>query len=493
MIVLSLLFIIIALILFTVFNRKKESLWLISLFSSFILVNLGLMLYYAKLGGLSSNEQILFFLVPNIKRSLQSLIITLDSIARILTIGQLSFVFFALMFSLNLTGFLHHRPWIIVCVAIFPITSILLSDPAFGIMHTQNSRYFITVFTGFCLRGYSLCAIFIMWYEYHRRRVFWMRRHFFFILVLAIDLITYFLIFGLVNPISICYPDYYGIFTNGFPLYKLQFSLSAWVITTIIFLLFIVLGFISLFWYTELTVSDKHDKIELERQITIANMGTKVFIHGMKNQLFAQQILLEQIQQQMASENISEQFRNYFQEVNHINQTMMERMDILHKSFHNNKLSMTPHLMSDIVKNAIEKSRQQLKNVSCDLWLEEDALVLVDMNYFCEAIYNLIINAKDAISASDQRDFGKITISLSSDHTWCAIKVQDNGIGIEKSKLKQIFEPFYTKKNTNYNWGVGLTSARQIVRSHFGHLFVESHPGIGSVFTVVLPRFYYKQ
>ena len=67
--------------------------------------------------------------------------------------------------------------------------------------------------------------------------------------------------------------------------------------------------------------------------------------------------------------------------------------------------------------------------------------------------------------------------------------MRDNGTGIDENERKRIFEPFYSNKNTNYNWGMGLYHVRTIVRSHLGTLRVEYRKGGGGVFFILLPRY----
>jgi signal transduction histidine kinase len=70
---------------------------------------------------------------------------------------------------------------------------------------------------------------------------------------------------------------------------------------------------------------------------------------------------------------------------------------------------------------------------------------------------------------------------------WLIIKIEDNGTGIAQDQIDMIFDPFYTNKNTTKNWGVGLSYAKQIVKGHYGDIHVESKPGTGSSFQLLLP------
>ena len=72
---------------------------------------------------------------------------------------------------------------------------------------------------------------------------------------------------------------------------------------------------------------------------------------------------------------------------------------------------------------------------------------------------------------------------------WTVLEVRDNGGGIPPELQSRIYEPFFTSKNTNYNWGMGLYYVRRIVKSHFGRLRLESRMGEGSSFFIMLPLY----
>jgi signal transduction histidine kinase len=67
------------------------------------------------------------------------------------------------------------------------------------------------------------------------------------------------------------------------------------------------------------------------------------------------------------------------------------------------------------------------------------------------------------------------------------IMVRDSGVGIPRENLNRIFDAFFTTKSKVSGVGLGLSVSYGIVRLHRGTIEVESEPGLGSAFTVVLP------
>jgi two-component system NtrC family sensor kinase len=96
---------------------------------------------------------------------------------------------------------------------------------------------------------------------------------------------------------------------------------------------------------------------------------------------------------------------------------------------------------------------------------------------------NLILNARDAIPEG-----GRITIATSAgeDGSLC-VEISDTGIGIAPENVAKIYDPFYTTKGVGQGTGLGLAVTYGIVQEHTGRIGVESTPGRGTTFRIMLP------
>ena len=114
-----------------------------------------------------------------------------------------------------------------------------------------------------------------------------------------------------------------------------------------------------------------------------------------------------------------------------------------------------------------------------------------------QAVMNLALNARDAMPTGGILKISARSVTVSSETAeqhveavpgeYVEIAVRDNGCGIEKDALPSIFEPFYTTKEVGKGTGLGLSTVYGIAKQHEGWVTVESTPGEGSRFAMLLP------
>jgi two-component system NtrC family sensor kinase len=103
-----------------------------------------------------------------------------------------------------------------------------------------------------------------------------------------------------------------------------------------------------------------------------------------------------------------------------------------------------------------------------------------------QILLNFLMNATQA---SDKHDsWIKLNVTVNNgERKHMSIEVSDNGCGIDKETQLKIFDPFYTTKSQGEGTGLGLYVCHTLVERLKGRIEVESEPGKGSVFRLILP------
>jgi len=133
------------------------------------------------------------------------------------------------------------------------------------------------------------------------------------------------------------------------------------------------------------------------------------------------------------------------------------------------------------------RAKAQAQGITLKLLLPPELPeVLADVRGMEEVFTNLISNA---IKYSP--DGGEVTVTAEAQGDFLEVGVTDKGIGIEPEEIPKIFEQFYRVKHPKtrhvIGTGLGLPIVKGIVEAHRGSVTVESTPGKGSTFKVVLP------
>lgn len=102
-----------------------------------------------------------------------------------------------------------------------------------------------------------------------------------------------------------------------------------------------------------------------------------------------------------------------------------------------------------------------------------------------QVFMNLILNARDAMPSG-----GTLRIETESADHMLLVRIGDTGIGIAAENIAKIYDPFFTTKSVGQGTGLGLAVSYGIVQEHAGRIFVESHPGRGTTFTIKIPSRY---
>jgi len=188
---------------------------------------------------------------------------------------------------------------------------------------------------------------------------------------------------------------------------------------------------------------------------------------------------------QMSSPALDNEKRQRF------SQKILERLQYLERQVNDmlifakdGRLAMETFSLAELLDHLRETVKDYTVSGRIDLQIinevQNDAM-LGNENALRGALLNLLNNAVDAVG-----QVGCIRISVGQlDGFKLRIVIKDDGPGIDQELRQRIFEPFFTTKPQGT--GLGLAVVDSVVKAHGGHVHVESEPGLGTVFSIILP------
>jgi len=143
----------------------------------------------------------------------------------------------------------------------------------------------------------------------------------------------------------------------------------------------------------------------------------------------------------------------------------------------------------DLLEGALEMVRGRLRRSRIEISIEHGDVPPVTCvpAQISQVILNLLVNATQAVEATNPPDGGKIRFTSAVVGPAVALSIIDNGCGIEPDSFHRLFDPFYTTKSVGEGTGLGLSICHGIVTGHNGRIEVESRLGEGTTFRILLP------
>ncbi|WP_276356710.1 sensor histidine kinase [Cohnella caldifontis] len=206
--------------------------------------------------------------------------------------------------------------------------------------------------------------------------------------------------------------------------------------------------------------------------------------HLMKNRLTNMTILARKVKEEAANPdrpNIVRDLDLMVEEMDRLNR-MIARMQ---KQLEEVTLDKKPNRLADVIELAIRSNDGFIHSKGVTVRFEESADLTLpcDSLHLQEALGNMIRNAIEAMKPGE----GVLTIRIVKKTRSVDLLLKDNGTGIAKKEQARIFDPFYSTKHGEHNFGLGLPYARMVAQKHGGDLLVNSEEGQGTEFTLRLP------
>jgi putative PEP-CTERM system histidine kinase len=218
-------------------------------------------------------------------------------------------------------------------------------------------------------------------------------------------------------------------------------------------------------------------KLLQAKQVEAFQTMSTFFVHDLKNTASTLSLMLQNLPVHFNDPAFREDaLRGVSKTVNHIND-LIGRLSLLRKD-----LSLQPveSDLNDLVTTAL-KQVDNLSSAELVKDLQPLPPVRVDRAQIKSVVTNLLLNARDAVQAG-----GRIRVETSRQNGCVVLSVCDNGCGMTPEFVQQsLFRPFQSTKQKGI--GVGMFQCKTIVEAHHGRIEVDSEPGKGTVFRVLLP------
>ena len=229
-------------------------------------------------------------------------------------------------------------------------------------------------------------------------------------------------------------------------------------------------------------IEELHEK-QMEKAEHLASLGEIAagLAHDIKNPISGMKGALEIIYNKTDdSDTNKEVFKEVLIQIDKIDQTIQDLLRYAKPK----ELNIREVPFEECVDHVVKLAQMQVKNKDIQFNVsstEKNIHTCLDADKIQEVLLNLILNSVAAIPEKGTTTINS-TIQNNKD---LIISISDNGTGIKKEYLSQIFQPFFTTKSQGT--GLGLSICQKAIAAHSGTLDVKSEEGKGTTFTIRLP------
>lgn len=259
-------------------------------------------------------------------------------------------------------------------------------------------------------------------------------------------------------------------------IYSLRGDTLVMLFLAVIFISVLVLrGKLTTVYYMKASIKGIYGKDKVDKNI-------KMILHSYKNMFFA---IRQMSDSDMYGEDLSVGSAALISTIHSIADNalygltkqieMLDKLDIEIEKFK----------ISESIREAVNKCTPEEKRIIHIEYRTDEKIINSDSFYLSDAVYNILKNSVEAVS--EKKD-AQIRITVKYEDDWFLIEIEDNGCGIEREKMKEIFKPLISYKNGSGNWGIGLYYSYRIINTLKGCICVKSEPDKYTNFQIYLPR-----
>jgi signal transduction histidine kinase len=227
---------------------------------------------------------------------------------------------------------------------------------------------------------------------------------------------------------------------------------------------------------------------QIERSERLSAMGelASSVAHEIRNPLNSIGTIAQQLGKDFYPKENEEEFKSLtqvvYKEVRRINETIESFLKFSKPQPIKSEKFAAHELFDQLAKQY--NSLLAKKNIVLNMNIADIGDVVWDKTQMTQVFINLFENAISAVA-----DKGEIRIDVAErKEKQVEIIFADNGSGISSENLKRIFNLYFTTKSKGS--GIGLSVVQKIISEHNGLISVQSEPGKGTIFTIILPKYF---
>lgn len=469
-----------------VIRHDRRSVLIFSTCLSLFIFIFSILAYIAKKGGIGKEISFIFYGTKDIRLWFQYLVLTLRQLGFITAIGRYTFPLLLLLTALDMVYFnfaVKIKKHIFLMFIIPSICLICYIPQVFEVLVSGSDTvlHFLVNFSRVYVYGYALITLICIICEYISITLPFFRRRFLSKTAILLSLEIIFTIYCLQDPaqIYLFYKNDY-MFLLGLWYLSPAMSPMLYILSITGSIVFSIIGFIFLLRYMSINFDAQKEEIILKRDAKTASRGIAMFFHGTKNELLAMEILLRRISKRYEDDEDVKR-------LSRLNGELNRRLQSLHRASKTDISVLSVASLEDVMQKAQDKVLSRYADSSFETSFRDgDIQILADVESLSEALGNILMNAVEA--QMENGCAAPVSVECTIERLWVSIRISDAGKGLDRKQLRQIYQPFYSNKNSSQNWGMGMYYTRSVIKKHLGSIRYEQRKTGGSRFIVLLPK-----
>lgn len=240
---------------------------------------------------------------------------------------------------------------------------------------------------------------------------------------------------------------------------------------------------ISIFKFGFVEVQLSIQRRKLNHAMRTVSSGTAFLNHALKNDLGKIKLFGEKIKffaVDSGQKDLEEDIRVILDSYQRIQSLMIKIQNQIKES----DLTLYENSLINIIENCLRQLKPKLKDIQIDRKYRNDVKFLSDRSQLEEAIYNVLLNAVEAMPSG-----GELSIKIFETKRKIVTVIKDTGIGIPKENLSRILDPFFsTKADSERNFGLGLSYCYNVIKKHGGSLEFNSKLNVGTTVNMIFKK-----